>query len=110
MLSFTGNTTYSASGYTLNVAFAEQYDSAARTEGGSIILTQADTNGPAEDGIGAIALSDALQTGQALRYSSDSSTETLTLTHPTPGAAESVVITADLHSPEGRRGGTEGDK
>ena len=96
LLAFTGQTTYSASGYTLNVAFNELYQGNATTTSGSIALTDADTNGPAEDGISAIALSDSIATNSALRYSYDSSTETLTLRNLTAGTVENVDITASL--------------
>ncbi len=96
LLSFTGNTSYNASGYVLNVQFAELYESSAQTEAGAITLTQANTGGPAADGISAITLSDVIANNHALRYSYDASTETLTLIDLTTGTSESVDITASL--------------
>ncbi len=88
LLDFNGNTSYDPSGYTLNVAFAEQYDSGTQTDAGSVALTQAQTAGPAADGISNIAVSDAIPTDHAFKYSYDSSTETLTLTDLTTGTSE----------------------
>lgn len=96
LLSFGANTTYNASGYVLNVAFSELYESAAQTEAGAITLTQANTGGPAADGISAITLSDVIADDHAMRYSYDSATEVLTLYDLTAGTSETVDITASL--------------
>lgn len=96
LLSFSGNTSYNASGYVLNVAYAELYQSSAQSEAGAITLTQANTGGPAADGISAISLSDTIATNQALRYSYDSATEVLTLRNLSTGTSETVDITASL--------------
>jgi flagellar hook-associated protein 2 len=96
LLSFTSNTAYDASGYVLNVAFAELYESTAQSESGSITLTQAQTGGPASNGLSAITLSDTIATNHALRYAYNSSTEVLTLYDLTAGTSESVDITASL--------------
>jgi flagellar hook-associated protein 2 len=94
LLSFSGQTTYSASGYTLNVAYNELYQGDATTTNSA--LTDADTAGPAEDGISAIALSGSVSTSGAFRYSYDLATETLTLRDLTAGTVENVDITASL--------------
>lgn len=96
LLSFDSKTAYNAAGYTLNVAFAELYQSATQTEGGTVTLTQAQTGGPASDGISAITVADGVATDIAYRYAYDSVTETLTLYNLTAGTSEAVDITAAL--------------
>ena len=95
-LSFSGQTAYNPDGYTINIAYTELYQGNEVSASESISLTQADTNGPTEDGFSAISLTGSIPTGSALRYSYDSLTETLTLIDLTSGTAESVNITASL--------------
>ena len=95
-LSFSGQTAYNPDGYTINIAYTELYQGNEVSASESISLTQADTDGPTEDGFSTISLSGGIPTGSALRYSYDSITETLTLTDLTSGTVESVDITAGL--------------
>ena len=64
LLSFTGNTTYSASGYTLNVQYENAYQGDAVTDSGSFTQVDAQTGGPASDGISNIAFDDSVTSGK----------------------------------------------
>lgn len=94
LLAFTGNTTFNASGYTLNVNFDERYQGDAITNQFVFTELDAETGGPASDGIGAITFADTVASGQAFRYSYDAATENLTLVNLTAGTSETVNVTA----------------
>ena len=97
LLSFTGKTTYDASGYTLNINFDDRYQSDTYTDGGSFTQVDAITSGPATDGVSAIAFDDSVFSGNAYRYSYDQAGgELLTLTDLTSGTSETIDITATL--------------
>ncbi len=96
LLGFTGKTSYDAAGYTLNINFADTYGSDSFTDGGSFTQVDAQDSGPAGDGISAIGFDDDVVSGNAYRYSYDSSTEELTVIDLTSGTSETVDITSTL--------------
>ncbi|MCH8197117.1 MAG: flagellar filament capping protein FliD, partial [Proteobacteria bacterium] len=95
-LTSTGQTVYNASGYTLNVAYDDRFKSDAYVALGSFTQIDADTGGPAEDGISDIAFADPVISGQAFRYSYDETTEVFTVRNLTLGTNETYDITTDL--------------
>lgn len=100
LLGFTGNTAYNANGYTLNVAYEKSYDADAVTSTADYTQVDAQTGGPASDGIGAIAYS-SVTSGSAFRYSYDSATEQLTLTDLTAGTSQTVTVTSAIDAVAG---------
>jgi flagellar hook-associated protein 2 len=101
LLSFSGTTTYNAAGYTININYDDRYQTGAITEAGSFTEVDAQTGGPASDGIGNIAFDDSVASGQAFRYSYASATEELTVVNLTTGASQTVDITASLDAAAG---------
>ncbi|MCH9050273.1 MAG: flagellar filament capping protein FliD [Proteobacteria bacterium] len=95
-LTSTGQTAYNASGYTLNVAYDDRFKSDSYVALGSFTQIDADTGGPAEDGISDIAFGDPVISGHAFRYSYDETTEVLTLRNLTLGTNETIDITTLL--------------
>ncbi len=95
-LTSTGQTVYNASGYTLNVAYDDRFKSDAYVALGSFTQIDADTGGPAEDGISNIAFGDPVVSGHAFRYSYDETTEVFTVRNLTLGTNETYDITTDL--------------
>ena len=96
-LTSTGQTVYSASGYTLNVAYDDRFKSDSYLALGSFTQIDADTGGPAEDGISDIAFGDPVVSGHAFRYSYvGGGTEQLTVRNLTLGTSETVDITTLL--------------
>ncbi|MDJ0948507.1 MAG: flagellar filament capping protein FliD [Alphaproteobacteria bacterium] len=96
LLDYTSETTFNASGYTLNVNFDDKFDSAKVTNNYTFTQTDAETNGPLNDGISLITFDQTVATGNAYRYSYDSVTETLTLNDLTNGTNQAIDITAIL--------------
>ncbi len=97
LLNFTNKTTYDAAGYAININFDDRYESGTYTDGGSFTEADAITSGPATDGISAIAFTDATVSGNAYRYSYDSTGgELLTLTDLTAGTSQTIDITSTL--------------
>jgi len=101
LLSFNGNTDYSATGYTLNINYDDRYQSDAVTDAGAVTQVEAQTGGAASDGISAITFDDSVISGQAFRYSYDSVAENLTVENLTLGTSETVDITANLDAVAG---------
>ena len=96
-LTSTGQTVYNASGYTLNVAYDDRFKSDSYADLGSFTQIDADTGGPAEDGISNIAFGDPVISGHAFRYSYvGGGTEELTVRNLTLGTSETVDITTLL--------------
>ena len=96
-LTSTGQTVYSASGYTLNVAYDDRFKSDSFAALGTFTQIDADTGGPAEDGISDIAFGDSVVSGHAFRYSYvGGGTEQLTVRNLTLGTSETVDITTLL--------------
>ena len=96
-LTSTGQTAYNASGYTLNVAYDDRFKSDSYVALGSFTQIDADTGGPAEDGISDIAFGDPVISGHAFRYSYvGGGTEELTVRNLTLGTSETVDITTLL--------------
>jgi flagellar capping protein FliD len=95
LLGFDNKTTYDAAGYTLNINFADEYQSDSLTDGGSFTEVDAITGGPAADGM-TIAFDDSVLSDNAYRYSYDDSggEELLTLTDLTSGTSETIDITS----------------
>ncbi len=94
LLAFTGNTSFNASGYTLNVNFDDRYQGDSITNQTVFTELDAETGGPTSDGIGAITFGDTVASGQAFRYSYNAATEDLTLVNLTAGTSETVNVTA----------------
>ncbi|MFB3149859.1 MAG: flagellar filament capping protein FliD [Alphaproteobacteria bacterium] len=95
-LTSTGQTVYNVSGYTLNVAYDDRFKSDSFSALGSFTEIDADTGGPAEDGISDIAFGDPVVSGHAFRYSYDEITEVFTVRNLTLGTSETVDITTLL--------------
>ena len=96
-LTSTGQTVYNVSGYTLNVAYDDRFKSDSFSALGSFTEIDADTGGPAEDGISDIAFGDPVVSGHAFRYSYvGGGTEQLTVRNLTLGTSETVDITTLL--------------
>ena len=96
LLNFTGQTSYDAAGYKLNVNFDDRFQSQTFTNSGLVATAEAETGGPASDGISSIAFGNQVTSGDAYRYSYNGGTEDLTLTNVTSGTSEVVNITALL--------------
>ncbi|MCH8992328.1 MAG: flagellar filament capping protein FliD, partial [Acidobacteria bacterium] len=97
LLGFTGKTSFNTSGYKLNINFDDRFQSQTFTDGGSFTELDATTAGPAGDGVSAIAFSDSVLSGNAYRYSYDSTGgELLTLTDLTSGTSQTIDITSIL--------------
>jgi len=96
LLSFSGQTDYNASGYKVNINFDDRFQSQTFTNAGLVATVEAQTGGPAADGISNIAFGNQVTSGDAYRYSYDGTTENLTLTNVTSGTTEVVDITALL--------------
>lgn len=95
LIDFSGSTSYSATGYNLNINFDDRYDSQDFTTTGAATQYDAVTGGPAADGI-TVAFDTSLASGNAYRYSYDTTGENLTLTNLTSGLSESISITTIL--------------
>lgn len=96
LLNFTNKTTYDASGYALNINYADEYQSGSFTDSGSFTEVVATTGGPAADGM-TIAFDDSVISDNAYRYSYDGTGgELLTLTDLTSGTSETIDITSTL--------------
>lgn len=96
LISFTGRTSYNASGYNVNINFDDRFQSQTFTNGGLVATVEAQTGGPAADGISSIAFGNQVASGNAYRYSYNGGTEDLTLIDLTSGTSEVVNITALL--------------
>ncbi len=96
LLKFSGQTSYDASGYKVNINFDDRYQSQTFTNSGLVTTVEAQTGGPAADGISNIAFGNQVTSGSAFRYSYNSGTENLTLRDLTTGTSETVNITALL--------------
>jgi flagellar capping protein FliD len=96
LLDFTGKTTYSATGYKLNVNFDDRYHSQTFTNSGLATTVEAKTGGAAADGISTIAYGNQVASGNAYRYSYNSVTEEFTLVDLITGTSEIVDATALL--------------
>ncbi|TDJ45107.1 MAG: hypothetical protein E2O52_07175 [Gammaproteobacteria bacterium] len=96
LLQFTGKTSFNTSGYTLNLNYDDRYTSDTITDATAFTQVDAQTGGPASDGISAIVFADTLATGKAFRYSYDSTTEQFTLYNLTAGTSEVIDITSAL--------------
>lgn len=96
LLSFTGKTSYNASGYKVNINFDDRFQSQTFTNGGVVTNVNAITGGPAADGISNISFGNQVTSGDAYRYSYDGTTENLTLRNVTSGTSEVVDITSLL--------------
>lgn len=96
LLNFTGRTSYDASGYTVNINFDDRYQSQTFTNAGLFTNVDAQTDGPASDGISSISFGNPVTSGDAYRYSYDGGTEDFTLINLTTGTSEVVNITTLL--------------
>jgi flagellar hook-associated protein 2 len=95
-LTSTAQTSFNTLGYTLNVAYDDRFKSNSNLALGSFTQIDADTGGPAEDGISNIAFGDPVISGHAFRYSYVGATEELTVRNLTLGTSETVDITTLL--------------
>ncbi|MHC4429856.1 MAG: flagellar filament capping protein FliD, partial [Planctomycetota bacterium] len=96
LLSFTGKTTFNASGYTLNLNYDDRYTGDTIANNTDFTQIDAQTGGPAADGISAIGFADTVPSGSAFRYSYDSTTEQLTLYDLTAATSQVIEITSAL--------------
>jgi hypothetical protein len=96
LVGFNGQTSYNASGYTVNINFDDRYQSQTFTNSGAITKVEATTGGAAANGISNIDFGNEVASGGAYRYSYNSATEDFTLRNLTTGFSETVNITALL--------------
>ncbi len=96
LLQFTGKTSFNASGYTLNLNYDDRYASDTIADNTDFTQVDAQTGGPATDGVSAMAFADTVASGDAFRYSYDSVSEQLTLINLTAGTSQVIDITSAL--------------
>ncbi len=101
LVSFTGDTTYSDTGYALNIAYAKSYNSDTFTPTTTFTPVYAVTGAPASNGISNIDFGSSVASGDAFRYSYDSTGEDLTLTDLTTGTSQTVSVTAAIDAVAG---------
>ncbi len=105
LLDFTANTTFNASGYLLNVNFDDRYQSTQFTTQTVFTQVDAETGGPASNGISAInfdgSVPSTVNSGDAFRYSYNGTTEDFTLVDLTTGTSQTVNITSLLDAAAG---------
>ena len=96
LVNFTGNTDYSANGFTLNIAYAKSYNSDGVSPTTTFTPAYAVTGAPSAQGISNIAFNSSVASGNAFRYSYNSAAEDLTLVDLTTGTSQTINITAAL--------------
>jgi len=101
LVGFSGKTAYNANGYTVNIAYEKSYDSDQIDPTTTFTQVDAETGGPASDGISAITFAESVASGNAFRYSYDSATEDLTVVNLTTGTSQTIDITAALDAVAG---------
>jgi flagellar capping protein FliD len=101
MVEHTVNTAFSTTGYTLNINYNDSMEGTAVTNSTVFAQTDADTGGPAEDGISAITFGSSVATDQAFRYSYNSSAEQLTLVNLTAGTSEVISVASAIDAATG---------
>ena len=101
LVDHTVKTTFSASGYTLNVNFDDRLEGTGVTNNTVFAQTDAETGGPASDGVGAITFGNSVVGNQAFRYSYDNTTEQMTLINLTTGASEVRSVAAPIDAATG---------
>jgi flagellar hook-associated protein 2 len=108
LLDFTGQTVFNAAGYALNVNYNELYGSTQYTTLTSFTQVDAETGGPASNGISSItydsSVPSSVQSGDAFRYGYNSTTEELTLANLTQGTSQTIDITTTLDAAAGTPG------
>ena len=101
LISHTVKTTFSATGYTLNVNYDDSLNGVEVVNGTVFTNVDAQTGGPALDGISAITFGDTNATDQAYRYEYRSATEELVMFNLTTGTNQVIDITAQLDAATG---------
>ena len=96
LVGFGGQTSYSSSGYTVNINFDDRYQSQTFTNSGASTKVEATTGGAAANGVSVIDFGNQVVSGGAYRYSYNGATEDFTLRNLTTGTSETVNITALL--------------
>ncbi|MEE9299694.1 MAG: flagellar filament capping protein FliD, partial [Alphaproteobacteria bacterium] len=101
LANFTNKTSYTASGYVLNLDFDYRLQGDTFTNTSVYSQVNAETGGPASDGISKITFGTSVTNDQAFRYSYNGTTEDLTLRNLTAGTSETINITALLDAVAG---------
>ena len=101
LVDHTAATTFATAGYTLNVNYSDSLEGTAVTNNTVFAQTDADTGGPAADGISAITFGATVATDQAFRYRYNSGTEQLTLFNLTSGASEVISVASAIDAATG---------
>lgn len=101
LLSFTGATSFNASGYTLNVDFDDRYISNSIANDTVFTPSYAMTGMPASNGISQIQFGDQVFSGESFRYSYDAAMENFTIVNLATGITSTVNITAALNAAAG---------
>ena len=101
LISHTVNTSFSTTGYTLNVNFNDALNGVEVADNTVYTNVDALTGGPAAVGISAIAFGDTNATDQAFRYSYDGVAEQLKVFNLTSGTSQLFTITSQLDAVAG---------
>ena len=101
LISHTVNTAYSATGYTLNVNYNDSLNGVEVTNNTDFTNVDAQTGGPAADGISAITFGATNTTGQAYRYEYRPANEELVVYNLTAGTSGLIDITTQLDAVAG---------
>ena len=101
LISHTVNTTHATAGYTLNVNYDDSLNGVEVVNGTVFTNVDAQTGGPAADGISAITFGATNATGQAYRYEYRSANEELVMFNLTTGTSQLVDITTQLDTATG---------
>ena len=101
LIGHTVKTSFSTTGYTLNVNFNDSLNGVEVVNGTVFTNVDAQTGGPASDGISAITFGATNVTGQAYRYEYRSANEELVIFNLTTGASQLLDITAQLDAATG---------
>jgi len=101
LVSFTGASSYNASGYTLNVDFDDRYKSSETTTNTVFTPSYGVTGMPAGDGISQVQFGDEVFSGETFRYSYDTATENFTVINLATGITSTVNITSAIDAVAG---------
>ncbi len=97
----TAETTHATAGYTLNINYDDRLQGDAIANNTDFTQVDAETGGPASNGISAIAFGDSIASGDAFRYSYDSATLKLTVVNLTTAASEVISVVAPIDAATG---------
>ncbi len=101
LVSFTGATSYNASGYTLNVDFDDRYKGNEITTNTVFTPSYGVTGMPGGDGISQVQFGDEVFSGEAFRYSYDTAAENMTVLNLATGITSTVNVTSAIDAVAG---------